>query len=150
MKRVLLLWFVLLLVSCGPRGCVESQFTLVPESRLPGWFSIPPGISRSDVTVRLTYYSPSSVQTDNAVLELMTSTGRQLSEVTGRMCWHPTMAKKRNQHGGFDPDSYPHYVYIRVKGIVEVIEHVQGPTFRIIDDPTLVKGAQEAKGCDIG
>jgi len=66
----------------------------------------------------------------------------------GQRCWHPEMQKKRNQYGGFDPDSYPHYVYIRANGVLEVIEHTTRPTFRIIDDPILVKEAVESNRCE--
>jgi hypothetical protein len=140
----------LMLTACSPiRGCVESQFTLAPDSRLPKWIAIPPDLSRSDVTVELTYYVP-PFPVDNAVIEFVGRNGRTLSTVTGEMCWHPTMQKKKNQFGGFDPDSYPHYVYIRANGVVEVVEHIRGPTFRIADNPVLLKEALEAKRCDKG
>ena len=145
-----LLIVALLLVSCSPiRGCVESEFKLAPESRLPKWFSLPAGSSRGDVTLELTYYS-SPLPVDNAVFELMGRNGQKLSQVTGQMCWHPVMNKKRNKVGGFDPDSYPHYVYVRAKGVLEVIEHTRGPTFKIADDPALVKAATESKQCEKG
>src|SRR5258707_11071648 len=38
-------------------GLPESSFELARESRLPRWFTLPPGLSRSDVSVRLAYYS---------------------------------------------------------------------------------------------
>jgi hypothetical protein len=138
---------VLLFASCSPiRGCVESQFTLSPESRLPKWFSLPSGIARDDVTVTLKYYAP-PVPVDDTVLDLTRENGEILSEVTGQRCWHPEMKKKRNQYGGFDRESYPHYVYVRANGIVEVIEHARGPTFRVTDDPKLVKEALESTRC---
>jgi hypothetical protein len=34
----------------------ESSFELARESRLPRWFTLPPGVSRSDVSVTLVYY----------------------------------------------------------------------------------------------
>jgi hypothetical protein len=145
-----LLIVALLLAACSPiRGCVESQFTLAPDSRLPKWASIPDTYSRSDVTVKLTYYAP-PFPVDNAVIEFEDRNGKTLSNVTGEMCWHPIMEKKKNQHGGFDPDSYPHYVYIRASGVVEVVEHIWGPTFRITDDPALTKAAKDARRCDRG
>jgi len=39
---------------------------------------------------------------------------------------------------------------IRANGITEVIEHIRSPTFRVIDDPALLKAAVEAKRCDKG
>jgi hypothetical protein len=149
MRRWLLI-AALLLAACSPiRGCVESQFTLEPDSRLPKWFTIPAGSNRSDVTVRLTYYVP-PFPVDNAVMELEGKSGRTFATVTGEVCWHPVMEKRKNQFGGFDPHSEPDYVYITANSVLEVIEHRNGPTFRIIDDPTLRKGALEAKQCDKG
>jgi hypothetical protein len=148
MKPKKLIIVALLFASCSPiRGCVESQFTLSPESRLPKWFSLPSGISRDDVTVTLKYYAL-PVAVDDAELDLMKKDGQKLSEVTGQRCWHPQMKKKQNQYGGFDPESYPHYVYIRANGIVEVIEHARGPMFRVNDDPKLVKEALESTRCE--
>jgi hypothetical protein len=99
------------------------------------------------VTVTLRYYVP-PVPVDDAELDFMKKDGQKLSEITGQRCWHPEMKKKRNQYGGFDPDSYSHYVYIRVNGVLEVIEHTPGSTFRITDDPTLVKEALESNRCE--
>jgi len=99
------------------------------------------------VTVELTYYT-SPVPVDNAVFKLMGRNGQKLSQITGQMCWHPVMDKKRNNVGGFDPDSYPHYVYVRANGVLEVIEHTRGPTFKIIEDPVLLKEATDSKKCE--
>ena len=99
--------------------------------------------------VELIYYVP-IFPVHNAVMELVNRNGRTLAKVTGEVCWHPVMEAKKNQHGGFNPDSYPHYVYIRANGVVEIVEHVPGPTFRVKDDPVLLKGALEAKQCDKG
>ena len=145
-----LLLVALLLASCSPiRGCVESQFTLEQDSRLPKWFSVRPGYTRSEVIVELTYYVP-IFPVNNAVMELVNRNGRTLAKVTGEVCWHPVMKAKKNQHGGFNPDSYRHYVYIGANDVVEIVEHVRGPTSRVKDDPMLLKGALEAKQCDKG
>ena len=128
---------------------MESQFTLAPDSRLPRWFALPEGTLRSDVTVELTYYVP-PFPVDNAILKLVDHNHRTIAKVTGQSCWHPIMDKKKNRYGGFDPDSYPHYGYIVVNGVLEVFEHIAAPTFRVVDDPMLVKGAIEAKRCDKG
>jgi hypothetical protein len=140
----------LLIVGCSPiRGCMESEFTLEDSSRLPKWVSLPQGTSRDTVTVRLRYYVP-PVPVDNTEIALMRKNGSVISETTGMVCWHPVMKQKKNQFGGFDPDSYPHYVYIRVGSQLDVIEHKRGPQFRVSDDPTLFKAAIEASECDKG
>ena len=140
----------LLFTACSPiRGCVESQFTLAPDSRLPSWFSTPSEYDRNNITVELLYYVPPH-NVDNAVMNLVTLNGKTLSTITGEVCWHPVTTAKRNKHGGFDPDSYPHYVYLRAHGITEVFEHNFGPTFRVKDDPALTRDALQTIACDRG
>ena len=52
---------LLVIVCCwGCRYFPESEFELAPESRLPRWFTLPKGISRSDVTVTMYTYIDSS------------------------------------------------------------------------------------------
>jgi hypothetical protein len=133
---------ILILLS----GCVESTFTLDPDSRLPKWFSVPPGYSRADLKVQLDYYN-SALSSDDAFFKLVNNKGKVMSEVSGKMCWHPVTAKKRNQFGGFEPDSYPHYAYFQIHGITEVIEHSHSPVFKIIDDPVLLNEAVKAGQC---
>jgi hypothetical protein len=152
-KRLFLVLF--LLVSCCPiGGCPESVLTLEPASRLPKWFMLPSGYTRSDVTVELTEYQQEfdqrHVPIDDAVFIMYDRKGRCLVKVTGQRCWHPIMEKKRNQHGGFDLATNPLYSYIRVNGKLEVIEHFNGPTFSISDDAALINGAIEATQCDKG
>jgi hypothetical protein len=60
------------------------------------------------------------------------------------------MKPKKNAHGGFDADSYPHYVYIRATGTLEVVEHVMAPTFRIVDKSELMKAGLQSETCDMG
>jgi hypothetical protein len=148
MKSKLLFTISLLIVACSPiRGCVESEFNLAPDSRLPKWFSLSGGFSRDQVSVRLTYYTP-PVAVDDTVLELVDRNGAILSKVTGQHCWHPVMNNKRNEYGGFTAKSYPLYVYVRANGLIEVIEHTPGAAFRITDDPVLVKQALGSDRCD--
>ena len=145
-KRIILIAVVF--ASCSPiRGCVESQFTLSPESRLPKWFSLPVGYSRDDLIVKLSYYAP-LLPVDDTTVELSNRKGQILSTITGQKCWHPVTNQNRNQYGGFDSDSSPRYVYVVAKGMTEVIEHGRGPTFRIVDDPKLLKEALESNQCE--
>jgi len=147
MKPKILFIVVLFLLSCSPiRGCMASAFTLAPESRLPKWLSLPAEYSRDAIIVKLYYYS-SPLPVDDAVFELTDQNDTILATVTGKMCWHPKTDEKRNQHGGFDSDSDPYYVYVRINGVIEVLEHGKGQTFRISDDPKLVKEAIESKEC---
>ena len=147
MKPKVLLIAILFITACSPiRGCVESQFTLVSESRLPRWLSLPDGYLREDVTVKLTYYVP-LLPVDDAVFELVDRNGKELNKVTGQVCWHPIMDKKRNKYGGFNSDSEPDYVYVMANNTLEVIKHTNGPTFAIADDPVIVQQAAESQRC---
>jgi len=147
MKPKMLFIVVLFLLSCSPiRGCMASAFTLAPESRLPKWLSLPAGYSRDAIIVKLYYYS-SPLPVDDAVFELTDQNENILATVTGKMCWHPETNEKRKQHDGFDSDLGPYYVYVRTNGALEVLEHEKGQTFRISDDPKLVKEAIESKTC---
>ena len=58
-KKYLLI--VAICVSCcAISGCVESSLTLANESRLPRGISLPPGLTRKDVSVTLNYPSTPS------------------------------------------------------------------------------------------
>jgi hypothetical protein len=55
-KRLLLL--AICVYSCGLTGCIESSFNLANESRLPKYSTLPPGLTRSDVSVTVNLYTP--------------------------------------------------------------------------------------------
>ena len=43
---------IVAVIACSlGMGCVESEFQLTSDSRLPRWFSLPANLKRSDVTV---------------------------------------------------------------------------------------------------
>lgn len=130
-------------------GGVESRFVLAPDSRLPSFLSMPDNFRRSDVVVVLKYLTPSR-QSDDAIVEIQDREGRRLLSVHGQFCWHPAMQTKKNKFGGFDPDAYPLYAYVKVNGIVEVIEHRREPVFRLSDDPDLRRIASATESCDKG
>ncbi len=109
---------------------------------MPKWFSLPPGKLKNEVTVNLTYFTGG-----DALFELLDASGKVLSKEKGRVCWHPETDKKRNKQGGFDPNLEPTYTYVRINGVLEVIEHRKGPIFRITDDPKLVKEAAKSTSC---
>lgn len=147
MKMKILFLAALVIASCSPiRGCMQSSFTLAPESRLPGWFSLPSGYARDAVTVNLYYFS-SPFPVDDVELELTDRNDKKLAVVTGKMCW-PEMEEKRHKDGEFDPDRHSYYVFVRANGKLEVLEHGNQSTFRISDDPELMKEAAESKKCN--
>lgn len=62
-------------------ACAEADFVLAKDSRLPICFSVPAGLSRSDVTITLTFYEPPSGRT--AVIKMFSKNGQLLLEVKG-------------------------------------------------------------------
>ena len=114
-------------------GCIESSFKLADTSRLPKWITVPPGLTRADVSVTMTYYTGPSV----TFIE-KDKNGRRLAKVSGKVKGlYPLHLK--NPPAGFDP-GYPSYEIITVGGTTEVIEHKKmEPIFYVSDDPTVSK-----------
>jgi hypothetical protein len=123
-------------------GCVESRFELAPDSRLPSWFVVPDGLTRADVSASLTYYSAGP-----AKFNLLDRNGHVLATFESQTCWHPETLRKKNIHGGYNPDSYPHYVYFLKDGMVEVVEHRGEPKFRVSDNVELKQAALRVGKC---
>ena len=130
-------WAMLLtlaLAACSPtRGCIESSFTLAPESRLPKWFAST-GVPRSDAIVTMDYWIGPSGAT--ATFVLRDSRGRAFARVVGEVQGKgPVSLKPRDPT---DPIGYPLYEVITVDGVVDVIEHRRmEPVFYVTDDPVV-------------
>lgn len=126
---------ILAVTGLSLAGCEsfpESTFNLAHESRLPRWFTLPPEVSRSEITVTMSYYVKPSGRT--TVFKLMDSKKRVLSKVTGTQIGLEALQLK-TQRPGFPP-GYPLYELVTVNGITEIIEHRQmEPVFYITDDP---------------
>jgi hypothetical protein len=122
----------LLLLAC--ESFPESSFELAHESRLPKWIVLPPGLSRSDVTVTMSYYVKPSGRT--STFKLLDSKKRKLAEVDGTLSGSEPI-KLKNQKPGY-PSGYPYYEIITVNGVKEIIEHRQiEPVFYVTDDATV-------------
>jgi hypothetical protein len=128
-----------LLVSCFAMiGCIEASFQLASESRLPRWITVPPELTRADVSVRMDYHTPDG-QGRSAVFIAKDKNGRILTKVTGKLRGlypiflnGPLKANHRMQ--------YPIYEVITVNGITEIIEHRKAePIFYVTDDPDVRK-----------
>jgi hypothetical protein len=55
-----LLFLVALTIAGSAIGCAwfpESTFDLASESRLPKWITLPPGLTRADVSITMSYYT---------------------------------------------------------------------------------------------
>ncbi len=68
--------------SCAITGCVESNFALAKESKLPRSMTLPPGLSRTDVSVTLNLYAP--LLGPDATFVLTDRKGKRLAEVKGK------------------------------------------------------------------
>src|ERR1041385_1996533 len=111
------------LLTCATIACSffpESLFDLSPKSRLPKWFSVPTGLSRPEVGVKMAYYIDSSGRTARFTL-YVARTRRTLETVTGR-CRGDQPTVLQSQPDSDDPE-HPSYEVITAKGITDVVEH---------------------------
>jgi hypothetical protein len=120
------------IVYQGLRMFPESTFLLASESRLPKWITLPPGLTRSDVSITMSYFAWPS-----AGFVLQDAKGQTLETVGGKVkC---SDFRMKNPRQGFPP-GYPRYTEIVVKGTSEMIEHRKmEPVFYITDDPAVWK-----------
>lgn len=134
-------WAIVLFVcfiTSSLSGCIESSFDLANGSRLPGWFTPPPGLTRADVSVTLDYKLSADTFT------FRDSNGKKLAVVNGRTeFWL----------------SGTHFQVLTVKGITEVVRlrpyqenqnmvqngHIVA-LFYVIDDPAIKQEVLAAAG----
>jgi hypothetical protein len=81
-SRTILLIFAVCISACVLTGCVESSFSLAEGSKLPKSMALPPGLTRTDVSVTLNLYAPPMGA--DATLVLKDRTGKKLKTVKGR------------------------------------------------------------------
>ena len=134
-----LLFFVALTISGSAIGCEwfpESTFELASESRLPKWITLPPGLTRADVSVTMSYYvMPWGT---SATFILKDTKAKTWTKVDGKVKGSERFQLKHPPPGF--PPGYPSYELITVNGITEIIEHRQmEPIFYITDDPAVWK-----------
>jgi hypothetical protein len=112
-----LLIVALCISSCAITGCIESSFNLASESRLPKWITLPPGFSRTDVSVTLDFYSlPLG---PDAIFILKDRNGKKLAKLNGKEKNHyPLFLNSCPDR--FDPGC-PSYEVVVVNGITEII-----------------------------
>jgi hypothetical protein len=80
-KGKLALFAATLLSSLAINGCIESQFTLAHSSVLPKSITLPPGLTRKDVSVEVQFLTP--LKGPNAKLIVSDRRGKKLFEVRG-------------------------------------------------------------------
>ena len=122
---------LLFAAACSPtRGCIESNFDLAPESRLPKWFASA-GITRADATVTMDYWAGPVGRT--ATFTLRDKRGHRVARVVGKLRGKEPSSLVLHGRTGRIP--YPSYEVITATGITEVIEHrAMEPIFYITDD----------------
>ena len=134
-----LLLFVALTIAGSAIGCEwfpESTFDLASESRLPKWITLPPGLTRADVSIKMSYYS--MPWGSSATFVLQDTKGKIRTKVDGKVKGLEPLHLK-HPPPGFPPGD-PSYEVITVNGITEIIEHrKQEPIFYITDDPAVWK-----------
>jgi hypothetical protein len=134
-----LLFFVALTVAGSALGCEwfpESTFELARESRLPKWITLPPGVSRADVSITMSYYILPWGR--SATFILKDTRGQKLTKVHGKLQGSKPLQLKHPPPGF--PPGYPSYEVITVNGVAEIIEHRRmEPIFYITDDPAVWK-----------
>jgi hypothetical protein len=135
-----LLLFAALTISCSAIvGCEyfpESTFELASESRLPKWITLPPGLTRDDVSITMSLYD--SLWGSDVKFILQDKKGRTLTKVYGTEKGRGTLYLKHPPQG-FPPGS-PAYEVITVNGITDIVEHRKmEPIFYITDDPAVWK-----------
>jgi hypothetical protein len=134
-----LLLFVALTIAGSATGCdwfPESTFDLASESRLPKWIILPPGLTRADVSITMSYHS--KPWGGSATFILKDTKGKIRTKVNGKT---RGLGPNQLKHPppGFPP-GYPVYEVITVNGITEIIEHRKmEPIFYITDDPAVWK-----------
>jgi hypothetical protein len=135
-----LLFFVALAISGSVMvGCEwfpESSFELASESRLPKWITLPPGLTRADVSITMSYYVMPWGRSSRFILR--DKEGKIRTKVYGKdRGLGPNYLK--HPPPGFPP-GYPAYEVITVNGVIDIIEHRKPePIFYVIDDPAVWK-----------
>lgn len=134
-----LLFFVALTIVGSAIGCgwfPESTFELARESRLPKWITLPPGLTRADVSITMSYYV--RPWGSSATFILKDTKGQILEKVDGKVRGLEPLQLKHPPPGF--PPGYPSYELITVNGVTEIIEHRKPePIFYITDDPAVRK-----------
>jgi hypothetical protein len=134
-----LLLFVALVIASSTIGCAwfpESTFELASESRLPKWITLPPGLTRADVSITMSYYI--MPWGSSATFTVQDTKGQTLKKVDGKVKGLEPLELKHPPPGF--PPGYPAYEIITVNGITEIIEHRKmEPIFYITDDPAVWK-----------
>ena len=98
-------------------GCVESEFQLASESRLPLWFKTSEETRRSELKVVLTYYTDKSARM--SVYDQRS--GKLLRSIDAESAWHKAYWEWAQKD--WPKRSHPGYTVLSHRGQTEIIEH---------------------------
>lgn len=132
---------------CNPKyGCIESDFQLAPESRLPQWFASS-SVVRKGLWMEIVFYS--SPGHDNVKMTLYGPGNKKLMEKIGTQRTHPISEPKkmRDSKGNVVYDiAYPRYIIISVDNFEEVFEQrARNDILYVSDDPKLTRDLKQQK-----
>jgi hypothetical protein len=145
-RLLAILLVIVLLIFLNAKGCElfpEATFALANESRLPKWITLPPGLTRADVSLTMSYYS--MPWGGSARFVLQDKNKQTIEKENGKVrCENPFQLKNPPQ--GF-PSGYPSYEAITVNGITEIIEQRKQEPIVYVTDDTVVWKQYESIGC---
>lgn len=130
-----------LLSSCGLIS--ESTFLLDSNCRIPKWFNLPVGMTRSSVSVKMSTY----IGMDGRFSEftLYNSKNEKISTLTGKQRGlEPiSLMNETDSNSNSNTNSFTSYEVVTADGITDVVKYVymknRGVMFCMLDDPSILK-----------
>jgi hypothetical protein len=147
-RKYLLLGAALIFLGLVKVGCEyfpESTFELATESRLPKWITLPPGLTRADVSLTISYYS--WPWEPDARFILRDKNGRFIKKESGKTRCNGPFQLTNYSPQGFPAGYYPNYEAVVVNGVTEIIEQKKPEPILWVTDDTAVWNKYESRGC---
>jgi len=139
LSTICLLLICIIFVGCDPRyGLMEANFRLASDSRLPKWFTVPKGYSKSDLKVTIDLYSSPLPFCNNVVISLYgpSPANELIMKKAGKMRRHPL--SDENRYNKYPRNTFPNYSIITVDEVNEVFEQrAMNAILYITDDPNI-------------
>lgn len=109
-------------------GFTEASFKLTKDSRLPKWFVLHSGTTRTDITVKFNYF-----MSKTKIAAINNKNGQIIFSAEADKKHHPITLEESKKMPRDWP--CPSYNIISVNGIEEVIEHAEpGNTVHIVEN----------------
>jgi hypothetical protein len=124
------LWILIGILLFPAKGCIESNFLLNDESRLPKFILLPNGITRNDVTVSLFLYTAGDAR---FVVRGPAPERKILLNIVAKADWHETTLMEEKRRGTYDFS--PHYYKVVFNGVDDIIKFpCKGPVYWMSDN----------------